>query len=148
MKNQTCHEVQIHYKRPLFDTEKKIKSSTDTESILRDFIDTKRIDHKEFFWVILLTNASQVINISEIGVGSSNGVSVNVKEICQLALLSNAMRIIIAHNHPSGTLEPSQADRQLTQKLKQTLNLLDIELLDHLIITSESYISFVDNNWM
>ena len=73
---------------------------------------------------------------------------VNIKEICQLALLGHAMQIIIAHNHPSGTLTPSQADRKLTDKLKNTLNLLDIELLDHLIITSESYISFVDNNWM
>lgn len=153
-KNQTksdasiCHEVQIHYKRPLFDAERNIKSSIDMEAILRDFIDAKRIDHKEFFWIVLLSNANQVLGLSEIGVGSSNVVAINIKEICQLALLANATRVIACHNHTSGRLVPSEADRQLTKKLTKALKLLDIELLDHLIITSEGYASFVDNDWM
>lgn len=148
MEASACHEVQIHYKRPLFDSEKKICSSKDAYKVLCEFMDTNRIDHKEFFWIILLSNANQVIGISEIGAGCSNSVTVNFKEICQLALLSHASGILIAHNHPSGSLKPSQADRHLTKKLKKIIQLLDINLLDHLIITSERYISFVDNNWM
>ncbi len=143
---QACHEVQIHYKRPLFDKTRKIKDSHTAEAILRDYVDANRIDHKEFFWVLLTTNANQVIGVSEIGAGCTTGVTVNFKEICQLALLSNVSGILIAHNHPSGKLEPSNSDRELTRKLKATLKLLDIELLDHLIITSEGYYSFVDND--
>ncbi|WP_299117547.1 JAB domain-containing protein [uncultured Winogradskyella sp.] len=143
-----CHEVQIHYKRPIFDIQQKIKSSKDSHRILRSFIDTNRIDHKEFFWIVLLTNANQVLGISEIGLGCATGVTVNIKEICQLALLTNATAILVAHNHPSGTLEPSLADKKLTEKLKHTLDFIDITLLDHIIITSEHYASFVDNNWM
>lgn len=141
-----CHEVQIHYKRPLFGTLKKISSSEDTEEILRVFIDTDRIDLKEFFWVILLNNANHVLGISEIGVGCTSGVMVNNKEICQLAILSQASAIIIAHNHPSGKLKVSKQDKLITQKLKTILDILDTTLLDHLIITSEGYFSFTDNN--
>jgi len=143
---EACHEVQIHYKRPLFDSKKKINNSYSAEAILRGYVDPKRIDHKEFFWILLTTNANQVIAVSEIGVGCATGVTVDFKEICQLALLSNTSGLLIAHNHPSGKLEPSMADRQLTKKLKKTLRLLDIQLLDHLIITSESYYSFSDND--
>lgn len=143
---RTCHEVQIHYKRPLYDTEKTIKGPRSADAILRDFIDMDRIDLKEFFWVILLTNAHQVIGISEIGVGCSKGVTVNVKEVCQLALLSNAASIVVAHNHPSGKLEPSQLDRNITGKLTEILHVLDIALLDHLIITSEGYTSLSDTH--
>lgn len=143
-----CHEVQIHYKRPLFDPKRNANSSDAIDAILREFIDMDRIDHKEFFWVILLTNANQVIGISEIGSGCHTGVTVNIKEICQLALLTNAANIVIAHNHPSGTLKPSEMDRKLTKKLTTLLALLDITLLDHIIITTEDYTSFSDNNWM
>ncbi len=141
-----CHEVQIHYKRPLFNKNKKITSSEDAEKILREFVDANRIDHKEFFWVILLTNANQVIGISEIGVGTTKGVMVNTKEICQLALLTNTVGILVAHNHPSGKLIPSESDLRMTENFKKIFKLLDINLLDHIIISSEGYYSFTDNN--
>ena len=143
-----CHEVQIHYKRPFFNTDNKVASSLDSERILRTFIDTKRIDYKEFFWVLLLSNANHMIGISEIGVGGTTGVYVNTKEIYQLALLANAAGIIVAHNHPSGKLIPSEADRKMTKRLFNASELLDITLLDHLILTSESFVSFADSNWM
>jgi DNA repair protein RadC len=141
-----CHEVQVHYKRPLYGTLQKICSSEDTEKVLRGFIDPERIDLKEFFWVILLNNANHVLGISEIGVGCTAGVVVNNKEVCQLALLCNASAIILAHNHPSGKLEASQQDRLITQKIRSILDILDITLLDHLILTSEGYYSFCDKN--
>jgi len=141
-KTNSFHEVQIHYKRPLFDSLPKINSSEDTEKILRDFIDLNRIDHKEFFWVILLTNSNHALGISEIGVGSTAEVMVNLKEIGQLALLTNASAIIVAHNHPSGKLEISKADRKMTDKLSTFLSIIDVTLLDHLIISSEGFLSF------
>ena len=141
-----CHEVQIHYKRPLFGSLQKISSAEDTEKVLRTFIDTDRIDHKEFFWVILLTNANHVLGISEIGVGCTSGVMVNTKEIGQLALLANASGVIVAHNHPSGKLLASNADKNMTQKIKTLLDIIDVNLLDHLIITSEGFLSFVDSD--
>lgn len=143
-----CHEIEIHYKRPVFDSGQKVSSSDDSEKILRSFIDARRIDYKEFFWVLLLTNANQVVGISEISVGNTTGVSVNIKEIYQLALLANAPAIIVAHNHPSGKLSPSESDKRLTKKLSEASKLLDITLLDHLILTSEGFVSFSDSNWM
>tara|TARA_R110002072_G_scaffold302796_1_gene488818 strand:- start:7970 stop:8425 length:456 start_codon:yes stop_codon:yes gene_type:complete len=140
-----CHEVQIHYKRPLFETPKKIFSSESVDVLLREFIDLERIDHKEFFWLILLDNNNYVIGMSEIGVGTTTGVCVNFKEIFQLAMLTNATNIIVAHNHPSGKLTVSTSDIQITQKLKESTKLLDITLLDHLIITSESFLSLSDD---
>jgi DNA repair protein RadC len=142
------NEVQIHYKRPIFNSNRKVASSEDSERILRSFIDPKRIDYKEFFWVLLLTYANQVIGISEIAVGNTTGVTVNIKEIYQLALLANAPAIIVAHNHPSGKLTPSEADKKLTRKLRDASNFLDILLLDHIILTSEGFVSFSDSNWM
>ena len=144
----TFNEVQIHYERPIFNTKRVVKCSEDSERILRDFLDNKRIDYKEFFWVLLLTNANQILGISEIGIGNTTGVTVNVKEIYQLALLSNASAVVVAHNHPSGKLKPSTADKDLTQKLKEAFKLLDITLLDHLILTSEGFSSFSDSGWM
>jgi DNA repair protein RadC len=144
----TLNEVQIHYQRPIFNLNRTVKCSEDSEKLLRAFLDNKRIDYKEFFWVLLLTNSNQVTGISEIGVGDTTGVSVNVKEIYQLALLTNASAIIVAHNHPSGKLTPSIADIKLTKKLKEAFKLLDIILLDHLILTSEGFVSFSDSDWM
>ena len=147
-KISTFNEVQIHYQRPIFNTDKAVRSSEDSEKHFRELLDQKRIDYKEFFWVLLLTNANQVLGVSEISVGSTTGVSVNVKEIYQLALLSNASAVIVAHNHPSGKLAPSTADKSITEKLQKALKLLDIILLDHLILTSEGFISFSDSGWM
>ncbi|WP_299059182.1 RadC family protein [uncultured Polaribacter sp.] len=144
----TFNEVQIHYERPIFNTNRVVKCSEDSERILREFLDNKRIDYKEFFWILLLTNANQILGVSEIGIGNTTGVAVNVKEIYQLALLSNASAVVVAHNHPSGKLKPSTADKVLTQKLKEAFKLLDITLLDHLILTSEGFVSFSDSGLM
>lgn len=140
-----CHEVHIHYKRPLFEAPKKISSSESAVELLREYVDEKRIDHKEFFWLILLDNNNHALGMSEIGVGNTTGVSVNFKEIFQLAILTNSSAIIVAHNHPSGTLKPSTADLQMTNRLKDAAALMDITLLDHLIITSESFRSLSDD---
>ncbi len=140
-----CHEVTIHYKRPLFDNQKRISSSETAVAILREFIGNHSLDYKEFFWVLLLSNANQVLGISTIGVGSTRAVGVNIREILQLALLSNATGVVVAHNHTGGTLTPSDADKECTRKIKGALGLVDINLLDHLILTTEGYYSFSDD---
>lgn len=139
-----CHEVQVHYRRPLFGTTKKINSSEDADAILRQFADMDRIDHKEFFWAIFLTNANRVLAMGEVSVGSARGVVTNCREILQLALLVNASSIIVAHNHPSGKLKPSPQDLRVTEELGTLSRVLDMELIDHIILTSEGYLSFAD----
>jgi DNA repair protein RadC len=141
------HEVEIHYKRPIANDDLKIKAPEDAVKLLRQFVNTKKIDYKEFFWVLLLNNSNQLLGISEIAVGTTNGVSVNIKEVFQLALLSNATCIIVAHNHPSGKLKASEADKRITEKLTEASKLLDLTLLDHLIITSEDFICFSECRW-
>lgn len=139
-------EIQIHYKRPLYDSMKYITNADDADKILKEFTGKNRIDFKEFFWVILLNRANRVLGISEIAIGSSSGVSVNIREICQLALLTASTQLIVAHNHPSGKLTPSKADKNITAKIKKALALLDITLLDHIVITSEDFLSFANES--
>ncbi len=143
-----CNEVQIHYKRPLYDETKRIRSSQSAQSIFRDFIDSERLDYKEFFLIMLLTNSNQVLAVSEISVGVTTGTLVNTKEIIQLATLTNASGVLLCHNHPSGTLKKSTTDEIITRRIKQALALLDMKLLDHIILTTESYVSFSDEGWL
>lgn len=143
----TMHEVSIVYRRPLFDTLPKIRQSKSAYAILKTCIDEETIDFKEFFWVLLLNNNNRVLGFSEIGRGDISGVIVNVREIFQLALTTNAKAIILAHNHPSGSLTPSQADIGITERVHRIGEFMSISLLDHLIITSEYYVSFADEGF-
>lgn len=135
-------EIELHYKRPLFDTMISITCAQDAVTALRTYINPNQLDLKEMFWVLTLTNSNRLISISQTAVGNSLGVIMSIKEILQIALKANSSRIIVAHSHPSGNLEISKQDRRSTKKLYQASKLLDIELLDHLIITSESFLSF------
>lgn len=135
-------KIEIHYKRPSFQDMFYIASVTDANDILRKYINAQQIDLRECFWVILLTNANRVLGISEVACGTTTAVQPNPKYIMQLAVLLNASAIIVAHSHPSGRLSISDEDIRATKKLKQLANLMDITLLDHLIITSESFLSF------
>jgi len=139
---QTCHEVELHYVRPLYKQTPCISCHLDAEKAMRKFINAKRIDFKEFFWVLFLSNANQLLYISEVAVGSTAGVGVPLREILQLALRTNSSAVIACHNHPSGTLIISENDQRFTKRLTKALKQIDIRLLDHLIITSESCISF------
>jgi len=139
------HEVEIHYKRPHFDMMKQISCSSDAEQISRKFINGNRIDLKEFFWVILLNNSNKILGISEISTGGATGVIVNTREIIMLMIRSNSTGVILGHNHPSGKLTPSEADKKITESINKLAVLINAKVLDHLIITSEDYYSFADN---
>jgi len=98
----------------------------------------------EFFWVIMLNRANEVIEKQNISRGGVSGTVVDPKVIFKLALENLASTIILVHNHPSGNLKPSQADIQLTTKLKTSGLLLEIPVLDHIIFTDQNYYSFAD----
>ncbi len=99
--------------------------------------------HEEF-WVIYLNRANAVIGKENISKGGISGTMVDPKVVFRMAVQIPASAIILAHNHPSGQLKPSQADHQLTRKLKEAGAALDIPVLDHLIIGERDYFSFVD----
>ena len=145
---ESTHEVELHYKRPVFNTMFGISSADDAYTCVKKFVNPKRIDLKEFFWILLLTNANHVVAIAEISSGTSKSVLVNIKEIFQLILKTNAAALIVCHNHPSGKLNVSESDKQLTKKISEASLFFDITFLDHIIITSESYISFSEESLM
>lgn len=122
----------------------QLRSSNDTYKELRNIWDDSTIELFETFYIILLNRANRVIGVSLVSQGGVAGTVVDAKLVFVTALKANASSLILAHNHPSGNLKPSQADIQLTKKLKQAGEVLDITVLDHLIITSESYYSFAD----
>lgn len=103
---------------------------------------------KEIFMVLLLNRANKVIRKCIISQGGVSGTVADPKIIFKLALESLACGIILAHNHPSGNLKPSQADRDLTQRMKEGGRLLDMQVLDHLIISEQNYFSFADEGLM
>jgi len=135
-------EIELHYKRPLFEKMINITGANDAEKILRNYIHPGRIDFKECFWVLLLSNANRLIGIAEVASGHPNQTCVPVREIFQLALITNSVNLIVAHNHCSGNLNPSKADRDLTKRLATCSKWFGMTLLDHIIITSESCRSF------
>ena len=101
------------------------------------------LSHEEF-WVIFLNTSCKVLDKQLIGRGGNDFTPVDVRIILRFALMNKANSIILAHNHPSGSLRPSDADRTLTKKIAQAAKLMDIHVHDHLIMTDESYYSFRD----
>ncbi len=119
----------------------KITSSKDAFTLLQPIIGD--LDHEEF-WVLFLNNANKVLYKRQISIGGKTGTLVDARIVFRAALESGATAIILAHNHPSGKLSPSQSDKDLTKKLKTGGASLDINVLDHLIITEKTYFSFAD----
>ncbi|MBL7472831.1 RadC family protein [Robertkochia sediminum] len=101
------------------------------------------LPHEEF-WVLYLNNSNRVLKHEQLSKGGITGTLVDIRLALKLALELNATAMILAHNHPSGTLIPSEADKQLTRKFHKAAGSLDIKLLDHLIVTDKEYYSFAD----
>lgn len=101
------------------------------------------LPHEEF-WVIFLNRANQVVSLQQISSGGITGTVADVRMIFKAALEHLSSNIILAHNHPSGNRQPSQADIQLTKKMKEAGQLLDIAVLDHIIFAENKYFSFAD----
>ncbi|NNT72456.1 DNA repair protein RadC [Flavobacterium sp. IMCC34852] len=119
----------------------KITSSKAVFDIMQPIIG--ELPHEEF-WVLYLNNSNKVIYKSQLSKGGITGTVVDVRLIFKMALEHNATAIILSHNHPSGKLLASDADRAITKKLKFAGEQLDIKVLDHIIITENGYLSFQD----
>ncbi len=121
-----------------------IEGTDDVYSIMqRVLLRDNQIDQeKEHLWMIGMNQAGYILYIELIALGSYKSVDVEPMNVFRVAVMKNASRVILVHNHPSGSLTPSDADKDITDRLIQVGRILNIDLIDHLIITPKSYISF------
>ena len=120
----------------------KISSSRNAFELLQPVIGD--LNHEEF-WVLYLNNANKVLRKKQLGKGGFTGTVVDIRVLYKNALEISATSVILSHNHPSGKLKPSQSDLDLTVKIQKAGQVLDIQVLDHLIIAENLYFSFADD---
>ena len=131
-------EIRLVYRTKVKASQRlQVKCSKDAFDIFIWNWDQDSIEHIEKFKLMLLTRSNKVLGIASISKGSINGTFTDVKIILQFAIKANASGIIICHNHPSGNVQPSESDIAITRKIKESGNVMDIQLLDHLIILPE-----------
>jgi len=128
-------------KRYLIKQNKKITSSKDVYEELKNYKDKKQ----EYFVAVYLDGANHICDIKVITIGILNKSLVHPREVFAFAIQNRCASVIVAHNHPSGILEPSDSDIEVTKRLKQSGEILGIELLDHIIISKNGYFSFNEN---
>lgn len=123
--------------------QERISSSSTAYQYFRPIIG--ELPHEEF-WVLYLNNSNKILKPFQVSKGGITGTLVDVRIVLKQALELGAISIILAHNHPSGSLKPSNSDIKLTKKLKTACQSLDIKILDHLIVTEKAYFSFADES--
>jgi len=121
---------------------KTIKSSQDAYNLLSPNLSDKKVEE---FWVILMKK-NTVIDVVQVHQGGLDSAMVDIRLLLKLLLDKEATTFIIAHNHPSGNIEPSQSDKSLTNKIREATGYLNIQLLDHIIVAGKKHFSFTDNN--
>jgi DNA repair protein RadC len=134
-------EIQISYKTTNLN-KSKITSSEVAYKFLINSWSLDTIELQEEFKVVLLNRSNEILGIYPMSKGGITGTVVDVRLLFAVALKCNATSILIAHNHPSGKLLPSDSDKILTQRIKKCSDFLDISLLDHFILTKDGYYSF------
>jgi DNA repair protein RadC len=139
-------EVKLSYQKPKTNIVlPKVSCSSDVANLLFKNWDPETIEYFETFKILLLDRNNRVLGLYKISEGGTSGCVVDVKKIFQAALVTSSSSIILAHNHPSGNPNPSEADKRITQKIKQVSLEMDLPLLDHLIILPQgNYTSFSD----
>jgi DNA repair protein RadC len=141
----TVAEVELIYKSIVKPSERPlVNNSSKSYQLLLQTWDENKIDFVEQFKVLLLNRSNRVLGIYELSSGGITGTVADVRLIMTAALKANSVAIILSHNHPSGNLMPSRADIEHTAKIKEAGKYLDIQVLDHIILTSEGYYSFAD----
>lgn len=142
---QAVSEIQLVYRTSVNPSERpKITSSRSAYKILLEAWDPDKIEFVEQFKILLLNKGNRALGAYELSTGGTSGTVVDIRLVFVAALKANASGIIMVHNHPSGNLTASQADREITEKAVKAGKLLDIPVLDHLIISTEGYFSFAD----
>ena len=140
----TIPEITVSYKDKVKPSERfVVKNVSDVAKILAVAYEDC-MEHHEEVNVLFLTRSNRVLGISNVAKGGISGVSVDVRIILQTALKVSASAILLSHNHPSGIRTPSEEDKKLTERIKIGCAAIDIKLIDHMIMTSESYISFFE----
>jgi DNA repair protein RadC len=124
----------------------KILNSDDIYGVMQKILlrEDKIDRNKEHFWTIGLNNGNSILYIELISIGSSNKTMVEPMQVFRVGVLKGAVKMILVHNHPSGEIKPSGADKDVTDRLVQVGNILQIEVIDHLIIAEKKYTSFND----
>jgi DNA repair protein RadC len=130
--------------------EQKIKAVNTPQSVYsimqRILLRENKIDrNREHFWTISLDTANKILNIELVSMGTVNAVLVEPMEVFSVPLQKRAVNIILVHNHPSGEVKPSEADKEITDRLIQVGRIINIQVIEHLIITEKSYYSFADS---
>lgn len=128
----------------------KITNSQDAHRILRPWFEDEGIEHHEAMFMLLLNRANCVVGCFKVSQGGIAGTAVDPKIIFQSAILANAAGFILAHNHPSGNLKPSESDLAITKRIKDLGKMLECTLMDHMILSPESgkYYSMADEGVM
>jgi len=116
-----------------------MKNPNDVAKVIKEFLGNR---DREIFGVVCLNTKNKITNISIVSIGTLNSSTVHPRETFKSAVLSNANSIIIFHNHPSGNVEPSQSDLEITRRISEAGLILGISLLDHVIIGGDSWLSF------
>ncbi|WP_375181260.1 JAB domain-containing protein [Chryseobacterium sp.] len=138
------NEIKLSYSRK-GNCERSISSSRDAVEIFREHFDADELDYRESFFALYLNQANKVLGIKKISESGISSTLVDVRIVMQTALLCNASGIIVAHNHPSGNLNPSSSDIKMTAQIKEASKMMNMTLLDHVILTSDSHYSFADD---
>ncbi|NWA61603.1 DNA repair protein RadC [Pantoea sp. B9002] len=115
----------------------------------RDWIRLQLANHeRELFMVMFLDNQNRLLAHETLFHGTINSTAIYPREVVKAALRHNAAAVILAHNHPSGFAQPSDADRNITERMKKALTLVDVRLLDHLVVGSKEVVSFTELGWL
>lgn len=143
--NPEIAEIELVYRGKTKPSERPpVNSSKAAYDLLLNSWDKDKIELQEQFRVMLLDSKSSCLGIATLSTGGLSSCFVDLKHIFALALKANASAIIVAHNHPSGNVTPSQADKSLTARFASAAAVLDIKLQDHIIVSAERYTSFSD----
>lgn len=133
-------------KRSYIHREKVPNYVNSSESAYRNFKTSLEDLSREEFWVAYLNNAHQLIKLEQLSKGGMTSTVVDIRVLLKRSIELEAVAIVVAHNHPSGKLQPSRADKNLTQKILKAAQTMDIALLDHIIVTPTNYFSFADHS--
>lgn len=143
VKENQVTEIELSYRPQIRISDvPKVEDSAFAYTLFLEKWDVSKLEFIEQFKVMLLNKANRILGICTLSTGGVSSTIIDIKLLFAAALKANASSIIIAHNHPSGELTPSNSDRKVTEKVYEAGKLLEIPLLDHLIITKEGYYSF------
>lgn len=143
--NERVAEIQMSYRNIVKPEDRiTIENSRTAANAFRENWDADNLEYFEEFKILLLNTANEILGIKHVGSGGTNACFVDPKIIFQAALKSNANAVILCHNHPSGNTKPSEQDKKLTERIVAGGQIIGINILDHVILTANSYLSFAD----